>query len=148
MRVSSRDPSPADPPALACPKCKSGNVRFLSSPDGESYVFCRDCGYEFHPGGAPGAAKRPRGVPPLKVVLASVVFANPLLPEVPRIAESLCRQFGPDDLRCFLDEITAALVDPTRQLRAIYDLPHSEADVRTFLDRLASLLDAKLHDGA
>ena len=138
----------AVPGGPICPKCKSGNVRFLSSPDGESYVFCRDCGYEFHPEGQSRRAGLPRGVPPLKVVLAGVVFASPLLPEAPRIAETMCRQFGPDDLRCFLDEITAALTDPTRQLRALYDLPHSEADVREFLDRVASQLDAKLHDGA
>lgn len=143
--MSQRATPPAGP---ICPKCKSANVRFLSSPDGESYIFCRDCGYEFHPEGASSRAGRPRGVPPLKVVLAGAVFASPLLPEAPRIAASMWRQFAPDDVRCFLDEITAALTDPTRQLRALYDLPHSEADVREFLDRVAGLLDAKLHDGA
>jgi hypothetical protein len=145
--VTDRDrPTGSASAAPACPKCKSVQLRLLSSPDGEPYVLCRDCGFEFHPD-AP-AGRRPRGVPPLKVVLASVVFASPLRPEAPRIADTLFRQFAPEDVRCFLDEITAALVDPTRQLRALYDLPHSEADVRGFLDLVAARLDAKLHGEA
>jgi hypothetical protein len=81
-------------------------------------------------------------MPPLKIVLAGLVFSRTLDGAAPRLAESLGKQFERDELDRLCGEIRAKLADAGADLAQSLDLPHSEVDIRAFLSRLAKLLEA------
>jgi hypothetical protein len=81
-------------------------------------------------------------MPPLKIVLAGLVFSRTLDGAAPRLADALTNQFEPDELDRLCGEIRAALEDATSDLATKLDLPHSEVDIRAFLTRLAKRLEA------
>lgn len=132
-------PIPADPPRL-CDRCGSAKLRFLSSPTGTPYVLCRGCGHEFESDGIGG--KVTRGLPPLKIVVAGLVFTRSLDGAAPRMAQSLRGQFTSEELHGLVGEIRDALGETGIDLAAKLDLPHLEVDIRAFLARLAKLLEA------
>jgi len=112
----------------------------LSSPTGTPYVLCKGCGHEFESDGAGGTTVR--GMPPLKVVLAGLVFSRTLDGAAPRLAESLANQFDREELDRLVFEIRATTADTEADLSRKLDLPHGEVDLRAFLARLAKLLEA------
>ncbi len=112
----------------------------LSSPTGTPYVLCKGCGHEYESDGSGGTVSR--GLPPLKIVLAGLVFSRTLDGAAPRLAESLTNQFDRGELDRLIFEIRAATADGTADLAKKLDLPHGEVDIRAFLARLAKLLEA------
>lgn len=58
------------------------------------------------------------------------------------VAASLIKGNSREELALIVDEIRQELDEPTQQLRDIFDLPHSEEQLREYLRAVAQHLEA------
>ncbi len=122
----------------ACLRCKTTELRALSSPEEIAFWQCPTCKRDYAQ--RPGQALHFRWLHPISVVLSSVLFGETLTAEQAERTVKGLAPFSPDQRRQMADEIRLELDEPTQQVREILRNPQSEEDLRRFLALSADLL--------